>query len=113
MVIGIPKEIKDNEYRVSITTESLCELIWKHKVIIQKDAGVGSGFSDKDYIDAGGEIIDNIKEIYEVSDMIVQVKEPIEPEYSIIKKIKLFLPIFISRQIRNLLKLCLAQVQYV
>ena len=57
-----------------------------HKVYVQKDAGVGSGFPDSDYIQAGAQILPTIKDVYDIAEMIVKVKEPIEPEYQLIKK---------------------------
>ena len=85
MIIGIPKEIKNNENRVGITPAGVFELTKnKHTVFIQKGAGLGSGFSDLDYKDVGASILDTIQEVYASSDMIVKVKEPIEEEYSLI-----------------------------
>jgi len=87
MIIGVPKEIKDNEYRVSITPGGACELIDNgHKVLIQSNAGVGSGFEDSEYLKSGAHILDSIEEIYDASDIIVKVKEPIKVEYPLIKK---------------------------
>ncbi len=87
MIIGTPKEIKESEYRVSITPGGACELIrCGHKVLVQKGAGEGSGHSDKEYRDAGAKICSTIEEVYKSSDMIVKVKEPIQPEYSLIRK---------------------------
>ncbi|SDR83227.1 alanine dehydrogenase [Formosa sp. Hel1_31_208] len=85
MTIGIPKEIKNNENRVGMTPAGVFELVKNnHTVVIQKDAGFGSGFLDKDYQDVGAVIIDTIDEVYALGDMIVKVKEPIEKEYSLI-----------------------------
>lgn len=87
MVIGVPKEIKNNENRVGITPAGVFELAKKgHTAYIQKDAGFHSGFMDHHYLKAGGQILNTIEEIYQQSDMIVKVKEPIEPEYKLIKK---------------------------
>ena len=86
MIIGVPKEIKDKEFRVSVTPTGTSELVNKHIVLVQKNAGVGSGFLDKEYLDAGAKILDSIEEIYRASDMIAKVKEPIEYEYPLIKK---------------------------
>jgi alanine dehydrogenase len=86
MKIGVPKEIKNNESRVGMTPAGVFELTKnKHKVYIQADAGFGSGFFDKDYKDAGANILETIEEVYATSDMIVKVKEPIAEEYSLIK----------------------------
>ena len=88
MKIGIPKEIKPNEDRVSVTPAGVLELVNnnKHEVYIQAGAGIGSGFSDSDYFQAGAIILSSIEEIYAIADMIVKVKEPIESEYKLIKE---------------------------
>lgn len=86
MKIGVPTEIKNNESRVGMTPAGVFELTKKnHTVYVQKDAGFGSGFFDKDYTDAGATIIDTIEEVYASADMIVKVKEPIEAEYPLIQ----------------------------
>ena len=86
MIIGVPKEIKNNENRVGMTPGGVFELINNgHKVYVQSTAGEGSGFFDSDYKDVGAEILSSIEEIYYVADMIVKVKEPIEIEYSLIR----------------------------
>lgn len=87
MKIGIPKEIKNNENRVGMTPAGVAELVKHgHKVMVEHTAGEGSGFADKDYVAAGAEIIPTAEEVYAQSDMIIKVKEPIEPEYSLIRK---------------------------
>lgn len=87
MVIGIPKEIKNNENRVAITPEGVHALVkLGHKVIIEKSAGEGSGIGDKDYIAAGAQIIEKNSEVFEASDIIVKVKEPLESEYALFKE---------------------------
>lgn len=87
MLIGIPKEIKNNEYRVSITPGGVYELVQDgHKVYVQEGAGIGSGYVNNEYISAGATILKTIKEVYEKADLIVKVKEPIEVEYKLIKK---------------------------
>ena len=86
MIIGVPKEIKNNENRVALTPAGCFELArLGHQVLIQKTAGVGSGFEDQEYVDAGGKILDTIEEVYAQAEMIVKVKEPIEQEYSLVK----------------------------
>jgi alanine dehydrogenase len=86
MIIGIPKEIKNNESRVGMTPAGVFELTKRnHTVYIQSQAGSGSGFFDDDYEGVGAVILDTIEEIYAVSEMIVKVKEPIEIEYNLIK----------------------------
>jgi alanine dehydrogenase len=87
MIIGVPREIKPNENRVALTPGGAELLIAnKHTVIIEKDAGVGSGFSDEMYIRVGAKIIPTAAEVYGQSDMIMKVKEPIAPEYGLIKE---------------------------
>ena len=87
MIIGVPREIKPNENRVALTPGGAELLIAnKHTVIIEKDAGVGSGFSDDMYIKAGAKIIPTAAEVYGQSEMIMKVKEPIAPEYGLIKE---------------------------
>jgi alanine dehydrogenase len=87
MVIGVPTEIKNNENRVGITPGGVYELVKRgHSVHLQKRAGFNSGFTDLHYIDAGATILDTIEEVYASAEMIVKVKEPIEPEYKLIKK---------------------------
>lgn len=87
MIIGIPKEIKNNESRVGATPAGVKELVKAgHKVYVQHTAGNGSGFSDDEYIKAGAEILPTIEDTYKIADMIIKVKEPIEPEYALVKK---------------------------
>ena len=86
MIIGIPKEIKNNENRVSLTPGGAKELIKRgHPVYVQHNAGINSGFDDEAYIAAGANILSTIEKVYEIAEMIVKVKEPIEPEYKLIK----------------------------
>jgi alanine dehydrogenase len=86
MNIGVPKEIKNNENRVSVTPAGVKELVKHgHTVYVQKTAGIGSGFSDEEYVAAGAKLLPTIEETYAVADMIVKVKEPIEPEYKLVK----------------------------
>jgi len=87
MKVGIPKEIKNNESRVGMTPGGVFELIKNnHEVFVQSSAGENSGFLDEAYENAGAVILKTIEEVYAVADMIVKVKEPIEKEYSLIKK---------------------------
>ena len=82
MIVGIPKELKNNEFRVAITPSGVKAYTNAgHKVIIEKNAGAGSGISDNEYITAGGEIIDSADELWRLADLILKVKEPIEIEY--------------------------------
>lgn len=88
MKIGVPKEIKAQESRVAMTPAGVMELVQRHKheVFVQKSAGEASGFSDQEYIEAGAKLLDTIEQVYQTSDMIVKVKEPIEPEYGLLRK---------------------------
>ena len=82
MKIGLPKEIKDNEYRVGLTPAGVQALTDAgHTLFVEKSAGEGSGFDDSAYVNAGASILDTADEIWEAGDMIVKVKEPIAPEY--------------------------------
>ena len=82
MKIGLPKEIKDNEYRVGLTPAGVHALVGAgHEVFVQKSAGEGSGFSDDQYVKAGGKLQETADEVWRTGDMIVKVKEPIAPEY--------------------------------
>ncbi|MFN0140455.1 MAG: alanine dehydrogenase [Pyrinomonadaceae bacterium] len=82
MKIGLPKEIKDNEYRVGLTPAGVQALKHAgHEVYVQKTAGEGSGFKDEQYVKAGGTMLDTADEIWQTGDMIVKVKEPVAPEY--------------------------------
>jgi alanine dehydrogenase len=82
MIVGVPKELKNNEFRVAITPSGVKAYSSAgHKVIIEKNAGIGSGISDNEYIIAGGEIIDSADELWQLADLILKVKEPIEIEY--------------------------------
>ena len=86
MIIGVPKEIKNNESRVGMTPAGVFELTKnKHTVFVQSSAGEGSGFSDRLYEEVGAAIVLTIEEVYAKSDMIVKVKEPIAYEYPLIK----------------------------
>ncbi len=86
MKVGIPKEIKNNENRVGMTPAGVAELVNRgHEVSVQHTAGHGSGFSDEEYIAAGARILPDIESVYRECDMIVKVKEPIEPEYKLVR----------------------------
>ena len=86
MIIGVPKEIKNNENRVAITPAGVAEFRKNgHEVFVQANAGGGSGFSDINYLDAGAKILNTIEEVYANAEMICKVKEPIESEYKLIK----------------------------
>jgi len=86
MIIGVPKEIKNNENRVAITPAGVKAFTQAgHQVFVQKSAGSGSGISDQEYIDAGASIQDNPEEIFQKAEMIMKVKEPMSVEYPMIR----------------------------
>lgn len=95
MIIGIPKEIKNNENRVGMTPAGVREMAKKgHTMYVQHTAGEGSGFTDEEYVAAGATILPTIEEVYATAEMIVKVKEPIAPEYKLIKKGQLLFTYF-------------------
>lgn len=95
MIIGVPKEIKNNENRVALTPAGALELSkHNHTVYVQSTAGDGSGFSDDEYRQAGAQILDTIEAIYAIAEMIIKVKEPIQSEYSLIKENQLVFTYF-------------------
>ncbi len=96
MIIGVPKEIKNNEYRVGLLAEGVESLVHAgHQVIIQRDAGQMSGITDVDYETVGGEIVDTPELVYSQANMIVKVMEPQISEYKFLKKTRSYFPIFI------------------
>ncbi len=87
MIIGIPKEIKESEHRVGMTPSGVQTLIQNgHDVYVQNSAGQGSGHSDEDYSNVGANLLKTIEEIFDISEMIIKVKEPLKKEYSLIKE---------------------------
>lgn len=95
MKIGIPKEIKNNENRVGATPAGVKELVKHgHDLYVQHTAGEGSGFSDEEYAAAGATILPTIEDVYATADMIIKVKEPIEPEYALVRKGQLLFTYF-------------------
>jgi len=87
MLIGVPKEIKNHEYRVAISPRGVRELNYHgHQILVEKEAGHGIGFDDMQYHEAGATIIDNPEEIFERSDMIIKVKEPQPTECQMLKE---------------------------
>jgi alanine dehydrogenase len=82
MIIGVPKEIKNNENRVALTPAGVLSFVSAgHKVIVEKGAGMGSGFTDEEYVAAGAEMIDSAADVWADAEMIMKVKEPLESEY--------------------------------
>jgi alanine dehydrogenase len=87
MIIGVPKEIKNNENRVALTPAGAAELVKRgHEVYVQATAGMGSGFADEEYVSAGAQMLPTIEDVYGKAEMIIKVKEPIEPEYELIRE---------------------------
>jgi alanine dehydrogenase len=87
MVIGVPKEIKEQEQRVALLPSAANQLVRRgHSVVLEKNAGVGSGYPDDEYTKAGAEILDQAKEVFARADMIVKVKEPREAEVPLLRK---------------------------
>ncbi|THB67342.1 MAG: alanine dehydrogenase [Desulfovibrio sp.] len=87
MIVGVPTEIKNHEYRVGLVPAGVRSLKGcGHEVLIQKGAGLGSGVPDEDYVDAGAVIVDTAEDVYGQAEMVVKVKEPLEPEYGLIRE---------------------------
>ena len=84
MKIGVPKEIKDREFRVGLTPAGVLTLTTRsHQVFVETNAGIGSGFSDEEYIQAGAKIVATAPEVY-AQEMVVKVKEPLPSEYALL-----------------------------
>ena len=95
MIIGVPQEIKNNENRVALTPAGAKELTkMGHTVKVQQGAGLGSGFLDEHYKDAGVEMVASIEAVYEAAEMIMKVKEPIKREYELVRKDQLVFTYF-------------------
>ncbi|WP_114783837.1 alanine dehydrogenase [Botryobacter ruber] len=95
MIIGIPKEVKNNENRVGATPAGVIELVRNgHTVYVQSEAGEGSGFTDEAYVKAGAHILPTLEEVYATAEMIIKVKEPVEVEYNLIKEGQLLFTYF-------------------
>ena len=95
MIVGVPKEIKSEENRVALTPAGALELAKSgHTVYVQQTAGAGSGFPDEAYREAGAELLPTIETVYEAAEMIIKVKEPIEPEYGLIREDQLLFTYF-------------------
>ena len=82
MLVGTVKEIKNNEFRVGLTPDAVAAFVQAgHDVLVEKGAGLGSGFEDSEYVAAGATMVDDAAEVWNRVEMIVKVKEPIEEEY--------------------------------
>ena len=87
MIIGVPKEIKEQEHRVGLVPASAFILNRRgHTVLIQKSAGRGSGYSDEEYVNAGAEIVESAQDVYGRAEMVVKVKEPLPAEYGLLRR---------------------------
>lgn len=86
MIIGVPREVKDDEYRVAMLPVGVEELVSRgHKVIVQANAGIGSGLADHAYLQAGAELVSSGEDVFRQADLIVKVKEPMPSEWSLIR----------------------------
>src|SRR5881397_337332 len=87
MIIGVPKEIKEQEQRVALLPSSAKQLTRRsHSVLVETNAGIGSGYPDEEYANAGAEIVAQAKDVFARADMIVKVKEPLEAEFPLLRK---------------------------
>ncbi|MEK6572537.1 MAG: alanine dehydrogenase [Bacteroidota bacterium] len=117
MIIGVPKEIKANEDRVALLPVGAQTLKQHgHTILVETMAGSGSGFEDQSYARAGAEIVSNPKEIYQRADMVMKVKEPIDPEYPLIRKNQIVFTYFHFAASRRLteavMKSCCVAIAY-
>ena len=87
MIIGVPKDVKNNENRMALTPAGTQELVKRgHTVFVQQSAGMGSGFMDEEYAAAGAKLIGDAAEVFALAEMIMKVKEPVEQEYELIRQ---------------------------
>ena len=107
MLIGVPKEIKNHEYRVGLTPSSVNELVKRgHGVIVERNAGAAIDFPDAEYQAAGAEMVDSANEIFARADMVVKVKEPQPAECKMLREARFFTLTFIWHQTRNRRSYC-------
>src|SRR5688572_31921391 len=86
MIVGVPKEIKPQEYRVAMPPSGAYQLVRSgHRVLVEKNAGAGAGFPDADYLHAGAEVVDSHQRVFAEADLIVKVKEPQPSEYAMLR----------------------------
>ena len=86
MIIGVPKEIKDQEYRVALLPSAAYQLIKRgHTVMVERGAGIGAGYPDLEYEHAGAKLVDAHAGVFEQADLIVKVKEPLPAEYALLR----------------------------
>ena len=87
MIIGVPKEIKEQEQRVALLPSAAAQLKRRgHSVVVEKNAGIGSGYADEQYVEAGAEIVDSAQEVFKRADLVVKVKEPLKAEFPLLRK---------------------------
>lgn len=87
MIIGVPKEIKEQEQRVALLPSAATQLTRRgHSMLVQKNAGIGSGYPDEEYVKAGAEIVPEAKDVFGRADLVVKVKEPLEAEFPLLRK---------------------------
>ncbi len=87
MIIGVPKEIKEQEQRVALLPSATNQLTkHSHSVLVERNAGLGTGYPDEDYVKAGAEIVEEAKEVFARADMIVKVKEPLKAEFPLLRR---------------------------
>ncbi len=87
MIVGVPKEIKEQEQRVALLPSATNQLTRRgHSVLVERNAGLGSGYTDQDYVKAGAEIVEQAKEVFARADMIVRVKEPLKAEFPLLRR---------------------------
>lgn len=87
MIIGVPKEIKDHEYRVALLPSGVYQLVQRgHEVLVERHAGAGAGYPDADYAQAGARLLDQHEAVFAAADLIVKVKEPLPSEYPLLKR---------------------------
>jgi alanine dehydrogenase len=87
MIIGVPKEIKEQEQRVALLPSAVTQLTKHgHSVLVETNAGLGSGYPDEEYLKAGAEIVEQAKEVFARADMIVKVKEPLKAEFPLLRR---------------------------
>ncbi len=87
MIIGVPREIKDQEYRVALLPSAAYQLIRRgHQVVVERNAGAGAGYPDDDYERAGARLVDSHNAVFEQGDLVIKVKEPLPAEYPLLRK---------------------------
>jgi len=114
MIIGVPKEIKNHEYRVGMVPASVRELVnHGHQVIVETDAGMGIGFTNEDYTQAGAEILATAADVFAKADMIVKVKEPQAVERAMLREDQILFTSFTLHLIFHKLKTLLKAKRFV